>query len=209
MTLQVMVTIEALGALVALERPIGCWARHTMVGRRMGPVEMLRVGNMPTIETRQDTRLHTSHHRHGTIRAVDIGHDGARHRGEGIRRPGLAREGQRRLATGTLERHARAGVDSKASVAAKGIVACVDGRESGLMARGGVQGMHFLIIRVIRWQRCGRCRVARVIEAHGDRMRTGSKSGGWRGKGLRKGRHWRRLERLRHPVCRRRRCHGS
>jgi hypothetical protein len=104
----------------------------------VGPVEMLRVGDMPTIETRQNARLHTSHHRHGTIRTVDVGHDGARHRGEGIRRPGLAREGQRRLATGTLERHARAGVDSKASVATQGIGTCVDGRKSGLMARGGV-----------------------------------------------------------------------
>jgi hypothetical protein len=30
---------------------------------------------MSTIETRQDPRLHSSHHRHGTVRAVDVGHD--------------------------------------------------------------------------------------------------------------------------------------
>lgn len=154
MTLQIMIPVEALGALITLERSVGGWTRHTMVGCWVRSIEMLRVGDVSTIESRQNARLHSSHHRHGTIRAVDIGHDRARHCGERIRRPRLAREAQWRLAAGTLERHARSGVNSKAAVASDGIGARVDGRISGLMAGRGVERMHFLIIWVIRRQRC-------------------------------------------------------
>jgi hypothetical protein len=55
MTLQVMVAIEALWALITLERSVGCRARKAMMGGRMGPVEMLRVGDVSTIETRQNS----------------------------------------------------------------------------------------------------------------------------------------------------------
>jgi hypothetical protein len=166
--LQVMIPVEALGALITLEWSIGSWTRHTMVGYRVSSVEMLGVGDVSTIETRQNARLHSAHHRHGTIRAVDVGHDGTRHCGERIRRPMLAREAQRRLAARTLKRHARARVNSKTSVASNRIGAGVDGRESGLMARRGVERMHLLVIGVIRWQRCRGCSMTGVIKAHGD-----------------------------------------
>jgi hypothetical protein len=69
-------------------------------------------------------------------------------------------------------------VHAKASMAPEGIGPCVDGRKSGLMAGIGVQGVHFLVVGVIRWQRCGRCGVTGVIETHGDGMRSRGKSGG-------------------------------
>ena len=91
MTLQVMVAVEALGALVAFERSVGGGPRKAGMGHWVRSIQMLRAGDMSTVETGKDARLHASHHRHGTIRAVDIGHDGPGHGGEGVRRPGLAR----------------------------------------------------------------------------------------------------------------------
>lgn len=145
---------------------------------------MLRAGDMSTVETGKDARLHASHHRHGTIRAVDVGHDGPGHGGEGVRRPGLAREGQGRLSAGTLEWHPRARVNSEAAMPAKGTGSGVNWSKAGLVAGRAVERVHFLIIWVIGWQRCGRCSVRGVIEAHGDRGRAGCKGGGWRREGL-------------------------
>lgn len=181
MTLQVMVAVETLWALVALKWSVGCWARKARVGCCVRSVQMLCTGDVPAVETRQDARLHSSHHRHGTIGAVDVGHDGARHGWEGIRRPRLAMDCQRRLCAGTLERHARARVDSKTAMAAKRIGSGVNGRKAGLVAGSAVERMHFLVIWVIGWQRCGRCSVSGVIEAHGYRRWTRSKGGRWRG----------------------------
>ena len=83
MTLEVMVAIEALGALITFEWSIGGWTGK-MVRCGVRAVEMLGVGDMSTIETRQDPRLHSSHHRHGTVRAVYVGHDRTGHGGERI-----------------------------------------------------------------------------------------------------------------------------
>jgi len=188
MTLQVMIAVEALGALVAFERSVCGGPGKAGVGHWVRSVQMLRAGDVSTVETGKDARLHASHHRHGTIRAVDVGHSGPGHGGKGVRRPGLAREGQGGLSAGTLERHPRARVDSEAAMPAKRIGSGVNGGKAGLVglvAGRAVERVHFLVIWVIGWQRCGRCSMRGVIEAHGDRRRTGRKGGGWRREGLR------------------------
>src|SRR4051812_3098101 len=75
--LQIMVPIEALGTLIALEWSVGCRGGHAM-RRWVGPVQMLGACDMSTVESGQKTGLH-AHHRHGTTRAVHICHDRSVH----------------------------------------------------------------------------------------------------------------------------------
>lgn len=90
-TLEIVVAIEALRTLVALEWPIGSWHSHTMVWW-VGPIQMLCTGQMTAVKPWQKPCLHATHHGHRAIRAVHIRHDRSIHRREGVRRPWLAGE---------------------------------------------------------------------------------------------------------------------
>ena len=59
-------------------------------------------------------------------------------------------------------------MDSEAAMPAKRIGSGVNGRKASLVAGRAVERVHFLVIRVIGWQRSGRCSVSGVIEAHSD-----------------------------------------
>lgn len=80
-SLQIVISIEALRALVALKRSIGSLSGHSMRGL-VGPIEMLSTGDMSTVESREETRLHATHHGHGTVRTMYIGHDRPIHGGK-------------------------------------------------------------------------------------------------------------------------------
>lgn len=86
--LEIVISVETLRTLVACEGSVRGWGRDAM--RWVTAVQVLRVGDLTAVESRQQTRLHPTHHGHRGTRAVDVAHDGAIHSGEGIRRPWLA-----------------------------------------------------------------------------------------------------------------------
>lgn len=114
-SLEIMIAVEALRTLITLERTIWGWRGKT-VGWRVASIEVLGICHMTAVESRQKSRLHTPHHSHRTIRAVDVGHHGSVHRRKGVRRPGLAgRISEVRLACRTLGGHPSRVVHSKSS----------------------------------------------------------------------------------------------
>lgn len=81
--LEIVIAVETLWALVALERSVRRGGGHA-VRWRMAPIKMLRAGDMSTVEPREKPGLHSTHHRHGPTGAVYVGHDGTVHRWERI-----------------------------------------------------------------------------------------------------------------------------
>ncbi len=74
-SLQVVVPVEALRTLVALERPVVRRARasvHRM--RRVSAIHLLHASHMSAVEAWENPRLQRAHYRHLPTRAVDVGH---------------------------------------------------------------------------------------------------------------------------------------
>jgi hypothetical protein len=171
--LQIVVSIEALGTLIALEWSVGCRGGHAM-RRWVAPVQMLGTGDVSTVESGQQTGLH-AHHGHGTSRAVDIGHDRSVHRRKRIGWPGLTGIGQRRLSSrGTVGRHASWRMNAEPGRA-------IHGRESGLMRtrHGRRRGIHVLVfwsIGIIGGERSRRRGGTPWV--HGHRLLSGGRQRG-------------------------------
>lgn len=91
-SLQVVIPVETLPALVALKRAVVGWAyahaythAHSVHRvRRMPAVHLLHASHQPAIEARQKSGLRRAHQRHLSAGAVDIGHDRAGHRRKAI-----------------------------------------------------------------------------------------------------------------------------
>jgi hypothetical protein len=85
-SLEIMIPVEALRALVALERAvIRRSARVARMRRVVTPIHLLHAGHMPAIEAWEEPRLQRrSQERHLPAGAMDIRHDGPGHRRERI-----------------------------------------------------------------------------------------------------------------------------
>lgn len=94
MSLQVVIPVEALRALIALERPVVGRPRLVEGVWRMPAVHLLHAGHVATVEARENARLHAAQQRHLAVRTVDVRHDRPVHCRQRIRRPGLARIAQ-------------------------------------------------------------------------------------------------------------------
>jgi hypothetical protein len=80
--LQIVIAIEALRTLIAFERPIvRYWLLMLML---LVVVHVLGVCRIATVELRHHPMLYIANHRHLVSRTVNVGHDGALHRREGI-----------------------------------------------------------------------------------------------------------------------------
>lgn len=78
-SLQIMISIEALRTLITFERPIMRWCLLRRI-RPLLAVHTLRIGGVATVEPHgQHTSLHVAHHGHLCPRTVNVGHDRTRH----------------------------------------------------------------------------------------------------------------------------------
>lgn len=83
--LQVVVAVEALRTLVALERPVVRRTRASVHRMRwVSAVHLLHAGHVSTVEAWEYPRLQRPHYRHLPTRAVDVGHHRPCHRRQRI-----------------------------------------------------------------------------------------------------------------------------
>lgn len=163
-TLEIVIAIEALGTLIALEWPVGGRGRHAMVWW-VSAIKVLCTGHVTAVEPRQKPWLHATHHRHRVIGAVNVRHDGTIHRRQGVRRPWLAGKCQRRLSAGAMCMHPTCGMNAQSRRIHRR--ATIDGRVAGLVRVGTVQRVSFgRGIRVVRGERSGRRGGSGRVESH-------------------------------------------
>jgi hypothetical protein len=172
MTLQVVISIEALWALITFERAVvqGRGLPVSLMMRSMTTIHMLHARQMAAIECGEEAGLHVAHERHLPARIVHIGHDGPGHGGQRVRRPRRTRIAQMRRLHGRRLAgsggHPR-GVDAQAALRAPIRRAIRAGRRG--VWRGAVHGsgMGRVSIRVrgahvVRRRRRGRGQALRV-----------------------------------------------
>lgn len=92
MPLQIVIPIEALRTLIALEGTIVCWSRTgswMRRDRRARGIHVLQTSDLAAVQARQDARGRGQVSDHGHLAAgiVEIGEDGAVHGRQGIGRP--------------------------------------------------------------------------------------------------------------------------
>lgn len=62
MPFEIMISVEALRTLIALERPVVGWTWLSMsLVRRMASIHMVHARNLSAVEARQNSRLHAAH----------------------------------------------------------------------------------------------------------------------------------------------------
>lgn len=90
MSFQVVIPVEALRALITLERPVVGRPRLVDRVRRVPAVHLLHAGHVATVETGEDACLHATEQRHLAVWTVYVRHHRPVHRRQRVRRPRLA-----------------------------------------------------------------------------------------------------------------------
>jgi hypothetical protein len=90
MSFQVVIPVEALRALITLERPVVGRPRLVDRVRRVPAVHLLHAGHVATVETGEDAWLHATEQRHLAVWTVYVRHHRPVHRRQRVRRPRLA-----------------------------------------------------------------------------------------------------------------------